>query len=189
MQNNSLQRHGSGEFSNGRNRHNFVLKISAVVNIILITSLKRASTSEASLEGRIIIFLFEILFFFIFFLIFYLLLSVFRFTLFSELLFVLSYDILRSFLVYRWLTTAFSLINAVPFAVLRLPFFSGRYVLFLSFFIFASLILIMLFFFCSIQFRTKVNREMQDNSTTLMHYFLNDPDTFFLFLLKKGNFR
>ena len=90
MKNNPLQRHGSGEFSNRRNRHNFVLEISAVVNILLIASLKRTSTSEASLKGRIIIFLFEILFFFIFFLIFYLLLSVFRFTLFFTFLFSLS---------------------------------------------------------------------------------------------------
>ena len=47
----------------------------------------------------------------------------------------------------------------------------------------------MLSFFRFIQLGTIANGEMQDNPTTLMHYFLNNPDTFFLFFLKQGNFR
>ena len=97
MKNNPLQRHGSGEFSNRRNRHNFVLKVSSVINLFFVTSLKRTSTSEAPFKSRIIIFLFEIFFFFKFFLLFYLLLSVFRFTLFFTLFSLLSVGIFRSF--------------------------------------------------------------------------------------------
>ena len=130
MKNNPLQCDGSGEFSNGRNRYNFVLKVSSVINTFFITSLKRTSASEASLEGRIIIFLFEILFFFIFFLIFYLLLSVFRFTLFFTLslilffsfLFSLSKAFFRSFLVYRCLAAGFTAIITMPVGVFRLLF-------------------------------------------------------------------
>ena len=130
MKNNPLQCDGSGEFSNRRNRHNFVLEISAVINLFFVTSLKRTSTSEAPFKSRIIIFLFEIFFFFIFFLIFYLLLSVFRFTLFFTLsltlffsfLFSLSKAFFRSFLIYRCLAAGFTLIIAMPVGVFRLLF-------------------------------------------------------------------
>ena len=126
MKNNPLQRHGSGEFSNRRNRHNFVLEISAVINLFFVASLKRTSTSEASFKGRIIIFLFEIFFFFIFFLIFYLLLSVFRFalsfTIFFIFLFSLSKAFFRSFLIYRCLASVLTLIIAMPVGVFRLLF-------------------------------------------------------------------